>query len=99
MGWKNKTTSLKILAYLLMYFSHSSTVEKKIAAYFEEVKIGGSFCSNCSGNTKKRKIFLAEAPPTLVIEFKRFEFTTEKKKLNWKMQFGASLFIEGMIYF
>ena len=61
MGWKNKTTSLKILAYLLMYFSHSSTVEKKIAAYFEEVKIGGSFCSNCSGNTKKRKIFLAEA--------------------------------------
>ena len=40
---------------------------------------------------------MAEAPPTL--EFFRFEFTTEKKKLQWKMQFGASLFIEGMTSF
>merc|ERR1719431_2359631 len=83
---------------LPLFKAKSSCVEKKIAAYFEEVKIGGVFCKSCSGNTKIRKIIFADAPPTLVLSFPRFEFTGQKKKLQWKSQYSAFLFIEGYNY-
>ena len=79
------------------FFIPSSTVEKKIAAYFEEVRVGGFFCKGCGGNMKIRKIYFGKAPPTLVLNFARFEFTPERKKLNWNMEYGSSLSIEGMI--
>ena len=88
---------LKYQIYFITYslFFHSSTIEKKIAAYFEKVKIGGVFCQICSGNTKIRKIYLGKAPKTLVVSFARFEYQ-EKKKKNWNMEYSENLLIEGM---